>query len=97
MQEFKAHYDDVEILTHTVNCELVVDDPESACTLTRFFLGDSSDWDKTVTRHRVEEYARSHFTYPGGCPATRMPSCCCAAEWPNVWGWRLHGKTINVA
>jgi SAM-dependent methyltransferase len=62
VQEFRARHDDFEILTHTLNCEVVVDDLESACTLTRFFLGDYPDWGKTVTRRRVEEYVRSHFT-----------------------------------
>jgi SAM-dependent methyltransferase len=66
VQEFKARHDDFEILTHTLNCEVVVDDLESACTLTRFFLSDYPDWGKTVTRRRVEEYVRSHFTDPRG-------------------------------
>jgi hypothetical protein len=44
----------------------VVDDLESACTLTRFFLGDYPDWGETVTLRKVEEYVRSHFTHPRG-------------------------------
>jgi hypothetical protein len=67
VHEFKArHDDDFEILTHTLNCKIVVDDLESACTLTRFFLSDYPNWGKTVTRRRVEEYVRSHFTDPRG-------------------------------
>jgi hypothetical protein len=66
LQEFKARHDDFEILTHTLNCEVVVDDLESACTLTRFFLGDYPDWGETVTLRKVEEYVRSHFTHPRG-------------------------------
>jgi hypothetical protein len=66
VQEFKARHDDFEILTHTLNCEVVVDDLESACILTRFFLSDYPDWGRTVTRRRVEEYVRSHFTDPRG-------------------------------
>jgi trans-aconitate methyltransferase len=66
VQEFKARHDDFEIRTHTLNCEVVVDDLESACTLTRFFLSDYPDWGRTVTRRRVEEYVRSHFTDPRG-------------------------------
>jgi hypothetical protein len=66
VQEFKARHDDFEILTHTLNCEVVVDDLESACTLTRFFLSDYPDWGRIVTRRRVEEYVRSHFTHPRG-------------------------------
>jgi hypothetical protein len=65
-QEFKTRHDDWEIVMHTLNCEVVVDDLESACTLTRFFLSDYSDWGRTVTRRRVEEYVRSHFTDPRG-------------------------------
>jgi hypothetical protein len=61
VQEFKARHDDFEIRTHTLNCEVVVDDLESACTLTRFFLSDYPDWGRSVTRRRVEEYVRSHF------------------------------------
>jgi hypothetical protein len=30
--------------------------------LTRFFLSDYPDWGRTVTRRRVEEYVREHFT-----------------------------------
>jgi SAM-dependent methyltransferase len=66
VQEFKARHNDFEIVTHTLNCEVVVDDLESACTLTRFFLSDYPDWGRTVTRGRVEEYVRSHFTDPHG-------------------------------
>ena len=66
VQEFKIRHDDFEILTQTLNCEVVVDDLESACTLTRFFLSDYPDWGRTVTRRRVEEYVRSHFTDPRG-------------------------------
>jgi Methyltransferase domain len=66
VQEFKARHDDFEILTHTLNCEVVVEDLESACTLTRFFLSDYPDWGKTITRRRIEEYVRSHFTHPRG-------------------------------
>ena len=62
VQEFKARHNDFEIAMHTLNCEVVVDDLESACTLTRFFLSDYPDWGRTVTRGRVEEYVRSHFT-----------------------------------
>jgi hypothetical protein len=66
VQEFKARHDDFEILTHTLNCEVVVDDMEAACTLTRFFLGDYPDWGRTVTRRRVEEYIRRHFAVRQG-------------------------------
>jgi len=66
VQEFKARHNDFEIVKHTLNCEVVVDDLESACTLTRFFLSDYPDWGKTVTRRRVEDYVRSHFTDPRG-------------------------------
>jgi hypothetical protein len=66
VQEFKARHDDFEILTHTLNCEVVVDDLESACTLTRFFLSDYPDWGGIVTRRRIEEYVRSRFTHPRG-------------------------------
>lgn len=66
VQEFKARHDDFEILTHMLNCEVVVDDLESACTLTRFFLSDYPDWGRAVTRRKVEEYVRSHFTDPRG-------------------------------
>jgi len=66
VQEFKARHDDFEIVTHTLNCEVVVDDLESACTLTRFFLSDYPDWGRNVTRRRVEDYVRSHFTDPRG-------------------------------
>jgi len=65
-QEFKARHDDWEIVMHTLSCEVVVDDLESACTLTRFFLGDYPDWERSVTRRKVEEYVRSHFTDPRG-------------------------------
>jgi len=65
-QEFKTRHDDWEIVMHTLNCEVVVDDLESACTLTRFFLSGYPDWGRTVTRRRVEEYVRSHFTDPRG-------------------------------
>jgi protein-L-isoaspartate O-methyltransferase len=61
-QEFSARHDDFEILMHTLNCEVVVNDFDSACTLTRFFLSDYPDWGRTVTRRRVEEYVREHFT-----------------------------------
>ena len=30
------------------------------------FLSDYPDWGRTVTRRRVEEYVRSHFTDPRG-------------------------------
>jgi hypothetical protein len=66
VQEFKARHDDFEIVTHTLNCEIVVDDLESACTLTRFFLSDYPVWGGTVTRRKVEEYVRSHFIDPRG-------------------------------
>lgn len=67
VQEFKArHDDDFEIRTHTIPCEVVVDDLESACTLARFFLSDHPDWGRTVTRRRVEEYVRSRFADPRG-------------------------------
>jgi Methyltransferase domain len=66
VEEFKARHDDFEIITHTLKCEVVVDDLESACTLTRFFLSDYPDWGGTVTRRKVEEYVRSHFTDPRG-------------------------------
>jgi len=36
-QEFKTRHDDLGIVTHTLNCEVVVNDLKSACTLTRFF------------------------------------------------------------
>jgi SAM-dependent methyltransferase len=65
-QEFKTRHAEWEIVMHTLNCEVVVDDLESACTLTRFFLSDYPDWGRTVTRRRVEEYVRSHFTDPRG-------------------------------
>ncbi|MBV8771381.1 MAG: methyltransferase domain-containing protein, partial [Deltaproteobacteria bacterium] len=58
VQEFTARHDEFEILTHTLNCEVVVDDLESACTLIRFFLSDYPQWGRTVTRRRVEEYVR---------------------------------------
>ncbi|HJU09889.1 MAG TPA: class I SAM-dependent methyltransferase [Candidatus Binataceae bacterium] len=66
VEEFKARHNDFEILTHTLNCEVVVDDLESACTLTRFFLSDYPDWGRRITRPRVEEYVRRHFTDPRG-------------------------------
>jgi hypothetical protein len=66
VREFKARHDDLEILTHTLKCEVVVDDLESACTLARFFLSDYPDWGGIVTRRRVEEYVRNHFTHPRG-------------------------------
>jgi Methyltransferase domain len=66
VQEFRARHDDFEITMHTLNCEVVVDDLESACTLTRLFLSDYPDWGRTVTRRRVEDYVRSHFTDPRG-------------------------------
>ena len=53
-------------MTHTLNCEVVVNDLESACTLTRFFLSDHPGWGRTVTLRGVEEYVRSHFTDPRG-------------------------------
>jgi hypothetical protein len=65
-QEFKTRHDDWEIAMHTVRCEVVVDDLESACTLTKFFLSDHPDWGRTVTTRRVKEYVRSHFTDPRG-------------------------------
>lgn len=65
-QEFKTRHDDWEIVMRLLNCEVVVDDLESACTLTRFFLSDHPDWGRTVTRRKVEEYVRSHFTDPRG-------------------------------
>ena len=66
VQEFKARHDDFEILTHTLKCEVVVDDLESACILTRFFLSNYPNWGGTVTHRRIEEYVRSHFTDPRG-------------------------------
>lgn len=66
VEEFKARHDDFKIVTHTLNCEVVVDDLESACTLTRFFLGNYPNWDRPVTRRRVLEYVQSHFTDPRG-------------------------------
>jgi SAM-dependent methyltransferase len=66
VQEFKARHDDFDIVKHTLNCEVVVDDLESACTLTRFFLSDYPDWGGAVTRRKVEDYVRSHFTDPRG-------------------------------
>lgn len=66
VQEFKARHDDFETLMQTLDCEVVVDDLESACTLARFFLGAHPDWGRTVTRRKVEEYVRSHFTNPRG-------------------------------
>jgi hypothetical protein len=65
-QEFKTGHEEWEIVMHTLNCEVVVGDLESACTLTRFFLSDYPDWGRSVTRRRVEEYVRSHFTDPRG-------------------------------
>ncbi len=65
-QEFKTRHQDWEAVMHTLNCEVVVDDLESASTLTRFFLSDYPDWGKTVTRRKIEEYVRSHFTDPRG-------------------------------
>jgi SAM-dependent methyltransferase len=65
-REFKTRHDDWEIVMHTLSCEVVVNDPESACTLARFFLSDYPDWGRSVTRRRVEEYVRSHFTDPRG-------------------------------
>jgi hypothetical protein len=50
----------------TLNCEVVVEDLESACTLTRFFLSDYPDWGRRVTHRRVQEYVLSHFTDPRG-------------------------------
>jgi len=55
VQEFKARHDNFEIRTHTLNCEVVVDDLESACRLTRFFLSDYPDWGRIVTGRRVEK------------------------------------------
>jgi SAM-dependent methyltransferase len=66
LQEFKARHDDFETVTYTLNCAVVVDDLESACRLTRFFLGDYPEWGRTVTLREVEEYVRSHFTDPRG-------------------------------
>ena len=66
VEAFRACHGDFEILTQTLNCEVVVDDPESACTLTRVFLSDYPDWGRTVIRRRVEEYVRSHFSDPRG-------------------------------
>ena len=65
-EEFKVRHDDWEVVTHVLSCEVVVHDLESACTLTRFFLSDHPDWRETVTRRKVEEYVRSHFTGPRG-------------------------------
>jgi hypothetical protein len=65
-QEFKTRHDDWEIVMRLLNCEVVVDDLESACALTRFFLSGHPDWGRTVTRRKVEEYVRSHFTDPRG-------------------------------
>lgn len=65
-QEFKTRHDDWEMTMRLLNCEVVVDDLESACTLTRFFLSGHPDWGRTVTRRKVEEYVRSHFTDPRG-------------------------------
>jgi hypothetical protein len=64
--EFRTRHNDWESATCLLNCEVVVDDLESACTLTRFFLSDYPDWGITVTRRKVEEYVRSHFTDPRG-------------------------------
>ena len=66
VREFKARHDDFEIVTQTLNCEVVVDDLESACTVTRFFLSSYPDWDRPVTHRRVLEYVQSHFTDPRG-------------------------------
>jgi len=66
VQEFKAHHHDFEIQMHTMNCEIVVNDLESACMLTRFFLSDYPYWGSSVTRRRVEEYVRNHFIDPRG-------------------------------
>ena len=56
----------LEIVTQTLNCEVVVDDLESACTVTRFFLSSYPDWDRSVTHRRVLEYVQKHFTDPRG-------------------------------
>lgn len=66
VREFKARHDDFEIVTQTLNCEVVVDDLESACTVTRFFLSSYPDWDRSVTHRRVLEYVQKHFTDPRG-------------------------------
>src|SRR5215469_5525790 len=100
-QEFKTRHDDWEIVMHTLSCEVLVNDLESACVLTRFFLSDYPDWGRTVTRRRVEEYVRSHFTDPRGyrCPATRTFSGCGAVE-SRTGGWLIYDKErcdFNVA
>ncbi|MBV8135287.1 MAG: hypothetical protein JO121_06545, partial [Deltaproteobacteria bacterium] len=61
-QEFEIRHADWEIVMHTLNCEVVVNDLESACTLTRFFLSDHPGWGKAVTLRGVQEYVLSHFT-----------------------------------
>jgi SAM-dependent methyltransferase len=66
VQEFKTRHNDWEVLMDTLNCEVVVEDLESACTLTRFFLSDYPNWGTGVTRSRVQEYVLSHFTDPRG-------------------------------
>jgi hypothetical protein len=66
VQEFKTRHDDWEVLMDTLNCGVVVEDLESACTLTRFFLSDYPDWGRRVTRRRIQEYVLSHFTDPRG-------------------------------
>jgi hypothetical protein len=65
-QAFKTRHGDWEIVIQLLKCEVVLDDLESACTLTKFFLSDHPDWGKTITRRKVEEYVRSHFTDPRG-------------------------------
>jgi SAM-dependent methyltransferase len=66
VQEFKTRHNDWEVLMDTLNCGVVVEDLESACTLTRFFLSDYPDWGRRVTRRRIQEYVLSHFTDPRG-------------------------------
>ena len=65
-QEFKARHPGWDVLMSTLNCEIVVEDLESACMLTRFFLSDYPDWGNKVTLRRVQEYVLSHFAGPRG-------------------------------
>jgi len=65
-QEFKTRHGGWETVIQLLKCEVVVDDIEAACTLTKFFLSDYPDWGRTITRREVEEHVRSHFTDPRG-------------------------------
>jgi hypothetical protein len=43
VQEFKVRRNGFEIRMHTLNCEVMIDDLEATCTLTRVFLSDYPD------------------------------------------------------